>query len=110
MSSTTVILNTSTPTHGYLIVLKGPLLGTIFQLGPQVTIGRDETNDITVDDGTISTHHARIDRIDGPAFQLKDLESANGTQVNGQRIECHLLANNDVITIGRTDLVFKRVG
>jgi hypothetical protein len=52
---------------------------------PQVVIGRWEENDIVVDDRWVSRHHARVHR-EGEQYTIVDLDSKNGTFVNGQRI------------------------
>lgn len=52
---------------------------------PETTIGRWEDNDIVVDDRWVSRHHARLVR-EGDQYRIEDLDSKNGTFVNGQRI------------------------
>jgi transcriptional regulator with GAF, ATPase, and Fis domain len=68
-----------------------------------ITIGRDPDNDIPLDDAKLSRRHCRIVRApDG--FVLEDMESSNGSYVNGERADRQLLAAGDTITIGITTL------
>ena len=65
-------------------------------------IGRDATNDIVVDDEEMSFRHARI-WLDNGGIWVEDLDSTNGTFVNGKRIVGPvLLSNEDLVRIGRT--------
>ncbi len=71
---------------------------------PQITIGRDGS-DITLDNPQVSRQHAVIERAGGQHI-LRDVGSANGTFVNGQRITQHTLVRGDVIQIGAFKLVY----
>ena len=68
-----------------------------------MTIGRKDDNDIRIDNLAVSGHHAKLLTIFGDSF-LEDLESTNGTFVNGRSISKHALKNGDVITIGKHEL------
>lgn len=75
-----------------------------FRLDREVmTIGRKDDNDIRIDNLAVSGHHAKLLTIFGDSF-LEDLNSTNGTIVNGRRISKHALKNGDVITIGKHEL------
>jgi pSer/pThr/pTyr-binding forkhead associated (FHA) protein len=63
----------------------GPEL-TVEIVGPRFVIGRDETCDLVLDDPKVSRRHAEITQAAGPFRTLHDLDSANGTLVNGQPI------------------------
>jgi pSer/pThr/pTyr-binding forkhead associated (FHA) protein len=77
-------------------------------LPPQgVTLGRSRDNDIYLADRLASRWHARIDLQQG-AFVISDLGSANGTFVNGERIQRQGLRNGDEIRIGDSILYFRR--
>jgi pSer/pThr/pTyr-binding forkhead associated (FHA) protein len=77
-------------------------------VGAQVVkIGRVPDNTILIDNPAVSSHHARIFR-DADNFILEDLQSTNGTQVNGQLVSRHTLKNGDVIGIGKHTLQFLR--
>lgn len=79
-----------------------------FELGlDEVRIGRAAgRNDVVLNDERVSRQHATIRRSDN-AFVLNDLESANGTFVNGLRINERLLSNHDTISIGNFALVYE---
>lgn len=71
------------------------------------TVGRAEGNDIQVDDQRASKNHAEIRYEDG-GYVLHDLESANGTLLNGEYVvEPTPLKNDDEVVIGRTMLLFQ---
>src|SRR5690554_4188440 len=53
---------------------------------PVVHVGQGAQNDIVLDDDTVSTRHARLEFVDG-GWKVTDLESRNGTYVDGKRIE-----------------------
>ncbi|MCA9081520.1 MAG: FHA domain-containing protein [Planctomycetaceae bacterium] len=70
-----------------------------------VTIGREEDNDIRLNDERVSRFHAKI-QSDGDKYILTDLESTNGTRVNGHPVRMRLLSVGDQVHIGRCVLVF----
>ena len=76
-------------------------------VGKTVTIGRNDSNDIVIDNMAVSGTHARIDSVSA-TFIVTDLESTNGTFVNEELISSHGLRNNDVILIGKHELLFDR--
>jgi pSer/pThr/pTyr-binding forkhead associated (FHA) protein len=65
-----------------------------------ISIGRDADNDLTIQDSSISRHHAKIEASDN-GYLLSDLQSQNGVFVNKNFIRSHWLNNGDKITIGR---------
>src|SRR6185436_3911215 len=74
--------------------------------GETYTLGRHKNNDISVADPKVSSFHARIDRSkDG--FVLVDLNSRNGTFVNGKRIESGILKTGDEVRLGTARLLYK---
>ena len=70
-----------------------------------MTVGRKEDNDICIENLAVSGHHAKLLTIFDDSF-LEDLDSTNGTFVNGNAIKKHPLKNGDVITIGKHELRF----
>lgn len=77
-----------------------------YELGKErITIGRLAGNDIVLNDKAVSGRHAAIVTILDDSF-LEDLESTNGTQVNGQLVNKHPLAHGDLITLGRNNARF----
>jgi pSer/pThr/pTyr-binding forkhead associated (FHA) protein len=75
--------------------------------GAVVQIGRAPSCEIVLDDRNVSRRHAEIRRR-GPVVVLIDLDSTNGTIVNGRRVREHPLADGDRITLGNSRLTFER--
>ena len=71
-----------------------------------VSIGRSRDNDLFIENLAVSRNHARI-RQEGGRFFITDLNSANGTFVNGKQITKSELSHNDTIVIGKHSLLFK---
>ncbi len=76
----------SSEKHAFLLVLSGPQLGEVFSLasGRELVIGRREDSNVQVRDDGVSRRHATI-LVKGSGAVLKDLDSANGTWVDGKR-------------------------
>jgi len=73
---------------------------------PTLTLGRDHANDIIIDHRLASRRHARLE-YDGGVYTVRDLESTNGTFVNGTRIEGSVvLHNQDRVWIADTEIIF----
>lgn len=92
------------PTGGQLEILNGGFEGAIYVLDNEViVIGRDPTTDITLLDEGISREHALVcfDE-DGTGYLIEDLQSTNGTKVNGKRVRSAALVEGDEIQIGQT--------
>jgi len=78
--------------------------GDVFALRQHVTVGRAADNNIVLLDTYVSSYHARLDRRDGE-WWLTDLESRNGTLLNGVPITKSVpLADGDVIGVGQVEL------
>ena len=89
-----------------LIALSGPANGTIFALAEdEVSIGREPANRIRVDDHSVSRRHCLIKRED-QSFRIVDLESYNGTFVNGVPVGEQPLKHGDQIAVGRVLFIF----
>jgi adenylate cyclase len=69
------------------------------------TIGRSNDNNLTLSDKSVSRHHTEIKKTK-EGYLLTDLESYNGTKVNGKLTQSVLLKHNDTIKIGLTNLIF----
>ncbi|MBI3070667.1 MAG: FHA domain-containing protein [Deltaproteobacteria bacterium] len=67
-------------------------------------IGRSKGAEICIEDWSVSRRHAEITRCEG-GFQIKDIESSNGTKVNGKRVTSAVLSEGDTVRLGR--LVFR---
>ena len=91
-----------------LVIKNGGFEGMAFELAAAETlIGRNPTTDITLLDDGISREHAIIlYDADSDSYSLEDLQSTNGTQVNGKRVRSVELGHGDEIEIGQTRLVF----
>ena len=86
-------------------VLEGMEQGRIYaKLQLPVSIGREEENDIQLNDDHISRFHAKL-QVDLGRVILTDLESTNGTKVNGHWIHMRILQVGDVISVGRCILL-----
>ncbi|MBI2331737.1 MAG: FHA domain-containing protein, partial [Chloroflexi bacterium] len=83
------------------VMRSGPTPGVTFPLeGDQLTIGRDSTNGVAINDAEISRKHARL-MFQGGKYVLEDLGSTNGSFVNGQRLAGPVvLKPGDVVSLG----------
>ncbi len=84
-----------------LVMRSGPTPGAVFPLeGDQLTVGRDSTNGVAINDAEVSRRHARLN-FQGGKYVIEDLGSTNGTFVNGQRLTGpHVLKPGDVVSFG----------
>ena len=76
-----------------------------YAAGPTATIGRLPDNTILVDSPGVSGHHACVFGTDGQ-YIIEDLQSTNGTFVNGVRVSRHALQHGDVVKVGDHELIF----
>lgn len=89
-----------------LRVLDGADRGRVYEdLLPPITIGREEGNTIQLNDERVSRYHVKIQEDHG-RLVITDLESTNGTKVNGEDIQLRILRYGDMLMIGRTVLLF----
>lgn len=87
-------------------IIEGVDKGRIFRDLPiPVTIGREEGNLLRLNDERISRFHAKVQQEDGDII-LTDLESTNGTRVNGSPIQIRRLRPGDQVNVGRSMLLF----
>lgn len=88
-----------------LTVLQGADRGSVFRdLVPPLTIGREEGNTIQLNDERVSRCHLKI-QYDNNQLVLTDLQSTNGTKINGQRRQLRILRYGDLVSIGRSMLL-----
>jgi transcriptional regulator with GAF, ATPase, and Fis domain len=93
-------------TNPRLAFVAGPLKDSAVELGDaEVSIGRDSSNTVRVADALLSRRHC-VARREGEGFRLFDLDSLNGTFVNGRPVREHALAHGDEINIGESRIVF----
>ncbi len=89
-----------------VVALTGMSKGESYRLiGVKLTVGRDNSNSVQVGDATVSKKHCAIEAADG-SFELVDLESHNGTFVNGIPVKRRSLVHGDVIRVGTSELLF----
>ncbi|MEQ1831285.1 MAG: FHA domain-containing protein [Pirellula sp.] len=89
-----------------LRVVQGADRGRIYSdLKTPISIGREEGNSIQLNDERISRFHCKIQE-DNDHLVLTDLESTNGTRVNGQDCQLRILRFGDIIAVGRSLLLF----
>ena len=92
-----------------LTIVKGPQVGMTFTLdGDVITIGRDPSNAVFLNDMTISRNHAKINLLhdDYGMATIEDLDSLNGTWVDGTIINKAILQDGSTIQIGTFRMVF----
>lgn len=91
--------------RAYLVVLAGSNVGEMFKIsGENMVLGRGGTADIRLVDEGISRFHCRIRRED-EHLVVEDLESRNGTFLNGARVQLGRLEDGDKIQLGRTTVL-----
>jgi hypothetical protein len=89
-----------------LRVLDGADRGRVFEdLATPVTIGREEGNSLQLNDERVSRFHVKIQE-DQDKIVITDLESTNGTKVNGEDIQLRILRYGDIVSLGRSVLLF----
>jgi pSer/pThr/pTyr-binding forkhead associated (FHA) protein len=89
----------------YLLDENG-IMARRWELGDKpLAVGRDTSADVVIEVATLSRRHFVVER-DGPNFLLKDLDSQNGTWVDGHRAHSTRLRHHDCILAGRTIFLF----
>ena len=89
-----------------VVRLKGRPLRTYPFAGQEVTIGRLPDNDIVIDNLSVSRSHAAV-AASGDGYIVRDLASKNGTMLNGAPVASARLADGDVISVGKYDILFQ---
>lgn len=103
------LMAASTPSHPTLIIVKGPQMGSTFELTDSVvTIGRDPSNTVFLNDMTVSRRHARLDLsgLESGLATIEDLGSLNGTWVDGAIVNRALLKDGSTIQVGTFRMIF----
>jgi hypothetical protein len=78
----------------------------VFELaGSEITVGRVADNKVQVEHASVSGHHA-IFKLDGLDYSVKDLDSTNGTRINGERITQQKLRRNDILRLGNIEMLY----
>ena len=87
------------------IVVRGPEGATEWEVSRELTVGRAPDNNIVLNDGEVSGHHAVLLPSAGNAIEVRDAGSRNGTLVNGVAITSPVLVGpNDVVGIGQSQV------
>jgi predicted component of type VI protein secretion system len=85
-----------------LKILHGADRGKVYEdLEPPLTVGREEGNDIQLNDERVSRCHFKVQR-DNDRLVLTDLDSTNGTKVNGVECQLKILRHGDLVSVGRS--------
>ena len=103
------IMAASRPVRPTLAIVKGPQIGETFELNAdQITLGRDPSNSVFLNDMTVSRHHASLDltNVASGYATIKDLGSLNGTWVDGAIVSEATLKDGSTIQIGTFRMVF----
>ena len=80
--------------------------GKIFDLtGGELSVGRVADNKIQIEHASVSGHHA-VFKLDALDYVIKDLDSTNGTRINGERITVQKLRRNDILRLGNIELLY----
>ncbi|MFN7953788.1 MAG: FHA domain-containing protein [bacterium] len=90
-----------------LRVLEGPGKGDTWAIHGALRIGRGDTNDLSIADRNVSTLHAMLEPAGAGRFRIRDLESRNGTFVNGERVTDRVLEDGDVVVLGSVVLKYR---
>jgi hypothetical protein len=100
----------SSALRAYLVVQTDGAPPARFDLGGAViAVGRASDNDVILDDAQVSRHHCQL-KLQHGAYGFVDLQSRNGSQVNGQPVHEIALADGDRIRIGNTSIEFRLRG
>ncbi len=99
------------PLRCRIIIRNGPMTNHTFMLHQDITtLGRTAGNDVVIQDATVSRYHARLFFHNGQ-WSVEDLQSANGTFVNGKRVQRPMpLQHGDELRLGDEILTFELVG
>lgn len=89
-----------------VVMLEKQVIKRLTVKGTNITFGRSNKCEVPLPDRTISNNHARITVVRDDCF-LEDLGSTNGTYVNQQLVESHLLEDGDVIGLGKYHVLFQ---
>lgn len=89
-----------------LIVQSQEFTGKVFELsGPSLSVGRVADNALQIDHNSVSGHHAEL-VLEDKDYKVRDLDSTNGTRVNGERIAEQKLRRNDIVRFGNIELLY----
>lgn len=103
------IMAAQRPSYPSLTIIKGPQTGSTFTLDSnEVTIGRDPSSSVFLNDMTVSRHHALLS-VSAQGASIEDLGSLNGTWVDGAIVNNANLSDGSTIQIGTFRMVYHSV-
>src|SRR5271156_2795342 len=80
--------------------------GKSFDLsGSEISVGRVADNKIQIEHASVSGHHAVL-KLDALDYVIKDLDSTNGTRINGEKVSEQKLRRNDILRLGNIELLY----
>jgi predicted component of type VI protein secretion system len=89
-----------------LVAQSPEFAGKSFELnGRELTVGRLDDNKIQIEHASVSGHHAML-TLDQQDYVLKDLDSTNGSRVNGEKVVAQKLRRNDMVRLGNIELLY----
>jgi hypothetical protein len=89
-----------------LVAQSPEFTGQSFDLSsPEITVGRIADNKIQIEHASVSGHHAVL-KLDSLDYVIKDLDSTNGTRINGERVTQQKLRRNDILRLGNIELLY----
>src|SRR5476651_114073 len=89
-----------------LVAQSPEFAGKTFDLsGEEITVGRVADNKIQIEHASVSGHHAVL-KLSALDYVIKDMESTNGTRINGERITEQKLRRNDILRLGNIELLY----
>jgi predicted component of type VI protein secretion system len=89
-----------------LVAQSPEFTGKSFELsGVELTVGRLEDNMVQIEHASVSGHHALLS-LDEQDYVLRDLDSTNGSRVNGEKITMQKLRRNDMVRLGNIELLY----
>jgi len=89
-----------------LVAQSPEFAGKSFDLsGPEVTMGRLQDNNIQIEHASVSGHHAVL-KLESLDYVIKDLDSTNGSRINGERVTQQKLRRNDILRLGNIELLY----
>lgn len=87
-----------------LVILNQGMTGRTFDLNVErTTVGRVEDNTFQIGDASVSSHHAEV-ILQGPEILIKDLNSTNGSFINGEKISEAILKPGQILRLGQVEL------
>jgi len=89
-----------------LVVLSGTRKGAVVPVGDTTRVGKADDNDLVLPDDTVSRHHCELVR-EGDAVRVRDLNSTNGTRVDGTRVSDALLSPGAVLKVGEIEVALR---